>query len=348
MSRLSYDVVIATSHTDPLPQALDALARLPREERPRRVILAVGARPAEQRNLATALCSSPLVYYLDDDSSPIQGTPTLLAEHFEEGRTAVAGGPNLCPPEADPFQWSLSAVLASWMGSFSIRYRYASLGSVKEATEKELILCNLMIRRETFLKAGGFRTDLYPNEENEFLNRLLHHGYSLMYSPQAAVYRPRRHNLKAFLWQCFRYGRGRAQQMRVYPCLSDLVHLVPAFFVLYLFALVGLWAFPGVAPETWVRLAHGPWGWGPLALFAALAAWTGVSSVSWHRRTTDLVNVPLLIFFRHVMYGFGLFAGAFTPLHPRDGKPILLYEAVRAAKGWKLRQRRLPSAKEPS
>jgi len=261
-----------------------------------------------------------------------------LAVHFEEGRTAVAGGPNLSPPDASPFEMTLSAVLASWMGSFSVRYRYASIGSVKEATEKELILCNLMVRRKTFLKEGGFRNDLYPNEENEFLNRLRHRGHSLMYDPQAAIYRPRRPNLPAFLWQCFRYGRGRSQQIRVYPCLSDIIHMVPAFFVAYLL----LWATALVLPINTLGplgpLARQPWGWGPLALFALLATFTGFSTVSWHRRWADLLYVPILIFLRHASYGLGLFAGLFTPLHEPSVQAIVLYEATYRSKTWKFRK----------
>jgi succinoglycan biosynthesis protein ExoA len=346
MNRPDYDVVIATAQVEPPPRVLTSLLNLPANERPRHVFLAVGSLPSEQRNQGTALCRSTLVYFLDDDSSPIQGTPTLLASHFEEARTAVSGGPNLAPPDAQPFEKTLSAVLASWMGSFSVRYRYAAIGSVKEATEKELILCNLMVRRATFLKAGGFRTDLYPNEENEFLNRLRHHGHSLMYDPQAAIYRPRRPNLKAFLWQCFRYGRGRAQQMRVYPCLSDLIHLAPAFFVLYLLGLMAIALSNRTTPGTCCALTQSIWVWVPLVIFTALSLWTGVATVSWHRRWADLFKVPALIFLRHILYGLGLFAGLVTPLHNTENRPVTLYEAVQTSKGWTLRRKKPTTSKE--
>jgi len=333
-----YDVVIACQHADPPPNALWALSQLPPKERPHRVVLAVGSQPSEQRNQGTAVCSSPLVYFLDDDAAPIQGTPHLLAAHFEEGRTVAAGGPNLCPPDAKPFEMTLSAVLASWLGSFSVRYRYASLGSVKEASEKELILCNLMVRRKTFIEEGGFRNDLYPNEENEFLNRLRHHGHSLMYDPQAAIYRPRRPNLPAFLWQCFRYGRGRSQQMRVYPCLTDLIHMVPAFFVFYLLALAATFVVPATVWGPFASLAQSAWAWLPLGLFLGLAFSTGFSVVSWHRRWADLLWVPCLIFLRHTFYGLGLFAGLFTPLHKPFSKPIDLFEATHTSSGWKIKK----------
>ena len=172
--KLTYSVVIASDRVDkPLP-VLDGLKKLPASERPKEIFVCGGKNPSRQRNLGVAQCKSPVIYFLDDDSVVAPGTVHDLLSHFEDPRTAVAGGPNLVPPDAISFEKTVNAVLASRMGSSSVRFRYAAIGSVKEATEKDLILCNMMVRRETFLGEGGFRTDLYPNEENEFLNRLLH------------------------------------------------------------------------------------------------------------------------------------------------------------------------------
>ena len=306
----NYSVVIAADRTDKRLFALEGLAQLPPGEKPGEVFVCVGRNPSNQRNKGVKACHNPLVYFLDDDSRLIQGSATHLLSHFEDPRTAVAGGPNLVPPDAIPFEKTVNSVLSSWMGSFSVRYRYASLGAVREDTEKELILCNMMVRRETFLKEGGFRTDLYPNEENEFLNRLMHKGYQLVYDPRAAVYRSRRKSLWAFCYQAFRYGRGRARQMKVYPCFSDLIHLAPAFFVVYLLSLLGLGAALFHQPPAGLLLAACL----PLALFILLAIGTGVSAASWHRRFTDSYKVPILIFFRHFFYGLGLFAGFSTAI----------------------------------
>jgi len=333
MKPLPYTAVIASDRIDKEIRSLTALAQLPKEDRPAEVLVAVGRNPSGQRNLGVSKSKSPLVYFLDDDSQSIPGSPRSLAAHFEEERTAVAGGPNLCPPNASPFEKTVSGVLASWMGSFSVRNRYAAIGSVKEATEKDLILCNMMVRRKTFLKEGGFRKDLYPNEENEFLNRLLHNQYRLVYDPGAAVFRHRRKTLGEFCHQAFRYGRGRAQQMKVYPCLSDLVHLIPAFFLFYVISL-GVSLVPSLPPWASMVLASPFWRL-PFGLFLVLCLGTGISVVSWHRNLLDLFTVPLLIFLRQVFYGIGLLAGLATPIPQRAEAPIRLYKAV--LKGSKFR-----------
>jgi succinoglycan biosynthesis protein ExoA len=313
---LPYSVVVAVDRVDKSLPVLEGLKKLPSSEKPREVFACVGRNPSLQRNLGVKSCKTPIVYFLDDDSFVIPGTVKYLLGHFENARVAVAGGPNLVPPNAIPFERTVNAVLASWLGSFKVRTRYAAIGSVKEATEKDLILCNMMVRRNIFTAKGGFRLDLYPNEENEFLNRLLHAGLGLVYDPRGGVYRSRRKSLAAFCYQAFRYGRGRAQQMKVYPCLSDIVHLVPAFFLLYLLSFFALPCL-NLAAHPWL-LTCAVYLWPlPLALFSILALGTGVSAASWHRRFTDALKVPILIFLRHACYGFGLVMGFFTPIPDR-------------------------------
>ena len=315
----SYAVVVSVDQVDKKLPSLESLLELSTAERPREIYVCVGRNPSLQRNEGVRLCKSPLVYFLDDDSFVIHNTPSHLVHHFENERTAVAGGPNLAPPDASSFEKTVSAVLASWLGSFKVRNRYAALGSVKEATEKDLILCNMMVRRETFEKKGGFRIDLYPNEENEFLNRLLHSGAQLIYDPRAAVYRHRRKNLWEFCRQAFRYGQGRARQIKVYPCLSDLVHLVPAFFVFYIFSLLGSFCpFSAKLLQSWF------W-WSPMALFLALCFGTAISALSWHRNPVDLIAVPLLIFFRQFFYGIGLMLGLILPSPQKPSSPVKSY-----------------------
>jgi cellulose synthase/poly-beta-1,6-N-acetylglucosamine synthase-like glycosyltransferase len=327
-------VVIAVDRVDKELGALKGLAQLPASERPKEVYLSVGRSPSLQRNLGVEACKTDLVHFLDDDSVLSPGSLRDLSSHFEDPRTAVAGGPNLVPPDAISFEKTVNAVLASWMGSFKVRYRYAAIGSVREATEKELILCNMMVRREAFRKEGGFRVDLYPNEENEFLNRLLHKGYRMVYDPRGVVFRSRRKSLEAFCWQAFRYGRGRARQMKVYPCFSDLIHLAPAFFLLYVLTLAAaFWPTQDLRPWNWVFRI--PIWWFPLGLFLLGAIGTGISAASWHRRFMDAFKVPILIFLRHSFYGAGLIAGFFTSI-PKPPLEASLYKAKWSPKGYKL------------
>jgi hypothetical protein len=114
-----------------------------------------------------------------------------------------------------------------------MRNRYRSAGLPRETTEKELILCNLAVRREVFLAAGGFDERLYPNEENELLDRISASDHKLMHLPSMAVRRSQRATISAFDRLMFSYGRGRAQQTLIAGLRSPM-SFMPLAFVIYL------------------------------------------------------------------------------------------------------------------
>lgn len=276
---------------------LQALKALPRAEKSliKEVWLAWGRHPSRQRNRAVARCRATWVLFLDADSRAQPGLLRGLLEAADEFKAVVAGGPNLPPPDEGPWARLFDPVLSSRAGSGPSRARYAAVGRRRLATEKELILCNLLVRRDVFLQCGGFREDLYPNEENEFFNRLGAAGWRLVYEPTAVVLRPRRGDPWAFVLQAFRYGRGRAQQMRRNFFASDLLNLAP---LLLLAALLGTGA---LAFYDWRVL----WFWG---LYGAACL------LSQDFRPTRALFLGL----RHLAYAVGLLCGSLQNFEPRD------------------------------
>jgi GT2 family glycosyltransferase len=260
------------------------------------VLVAYGRQPSRQRNEAVRQAGGDLLWFLDSDAQPEAGALEALLDCLNDPEVAVAGGPNLGPEDQPSLQAAFSQVLASAFGSFSVRCRYARVGRRRLAGEKELILCNLMARRDAFLASGGFNTALYPNEENEWLNRMADAGHKAIYEPAAAVRRPRRSSLPAFIWQAFRYGRGRMRQTLANPHAGDAVHAVPALFLLYLLAL------------PWLQAC-----WPPLGLALVLYLLLDLlASLQVLRRSRDLGQgvVAFALFpLRHLAYGAGWLAG---------------------------------------
>jgi GT2 family glycosyltransferase len=282
------------------------------------VLVAKGCQPSRQRNLAAARARGEFLMFLDSDSLPENGCLARLLECFSDPKAAVAGGPNLPPREQTFFQSAVSNVLASWFGSMSVRARYAALGRKRTTTEKELILCNLMVRKDVYLKEGGLREDLYPNEENEFLNRLQAGGYRLYYQPAARVLRPRRADLKDYLRQSFRYGRGRMSQIFASFQASDMIHGLPMLFCFYLLAL----------PLAAARF-H---------LFALpLAAYLGIDLAAcavllFQGSRLSQAAVCLALYpLRHIFYGFGMAWGIFSRPQAKPGKILIRRATVGAA-----------------
>lgn len=71
------------------------------------------------------------------------------------------------------------------------------------------------MRRAAVNDGGGFDERLYPNEENELLNRLASRGALLFHPPQMVCRRSQRETLGAVLRQHVRYGRGRARHIAI-------------------------------------------------------------------------------------------------------------------------------------
>ena len=271
------------------------------------VIIVEGRNPSFQRNEGIRLAKGDTVYFADDDS--IIAKDVFLKAELElenDASISVLGGPSLTP-KADSFiQRAFGAVFSSpWAsGKSSARYRRAG---IKRATdEKELILCNLFVRKAVFEKTGQFREDLYPNEENDFLNRAQAAGFKLVYDPDIYVERSQRKTYGKFIRQCFTYGRGRAEQMLIAFSRKDVINTVPAFFVLYLLYL----ALTGPAVEELMPLFIYMAG----TLFFSFRDSAPAGGVK--AAPVLLLNFLLL----HVMYGAGFLYGIFRGIVIRDKK----------------------------
>ena len=267
------------------------------------VLLVRGTQPAVQRNAALKVARGEIIYFLDDDAMALPGNLRRAIEQFRDPRVKVVGGPNLCPPNAPVLQQVFAVVLSSWLAFGPSRARYAAIGQVRATTEKELILCNLLGRREAILELGGFDEALYPNEENALMDGLQRRGGVLQYDPELLVYRRPRPTLKSFLKMLLNYGRGRAEQFRLHPTAGSALNLVPAMFCLYLLAL------PFLA-------AIGPVIWLPLALYVlAIVGQTGASALR-HGPIRPVLALPLIVV-THIAYGVGFWWGLFTRPRPR-------------------------------
>jgi len=263
------------------------------------VLLAEGCAPSQQRNRAAQEASGDVLYFLDDDSLILPENLALCSAGMNDPAVAVVGGPSLTPADDSPLQQLIGCALASAFGSGAVHNRYCAHGETRETTDKELILCNLAVRRSVFADLGGFNECLYPNEENEFLERVTSAGYTLLHNPSMGVHRSQRRTLKAFIRQMFAYGRGRGQQTLITSAYS-VTSFIPLFFVLYLvLALMCI---------KYVLLLV------PLVIYLCAAL---LSSLLVLRRTGRLLSLLLVVIYplMHVVNGIGLLWGLI------NGKP---------------------------
>lgn len=297
--------------------ALEAVRALdyPRERMD--MIVARGKQPSVQRNTAIKSAQGDLIYFLDDDARPVPGALRRAAEHFSRADVQMVGGPNVCPADAPWIEGLFAVVLSSWALGPS-RARYQPVGDIRESSEKELILCNLVARRQTLVELGGFDESLYPNEENALMDDIQKRGGKLLYDPDVIVERRPRPNLKAFIKMLLTYGRGRAEQFRLHPTFGSALNFVPPLFCVYLLALVVLAFVAMTKPRVdWLAVAAIP-----LWLYLlCVAAQTAASSVR-HGLARSVAAMPL-IFLTPVFYGLGFWRGLFTRLGGKTAGPAV-------------------------
>lgn len=302
---ISFSIVIPVK-PGVVPQAVKRLSSRARSRETLELLVAEGTCPSRQRNEAARQARGEIVYFLDDDSLVPPDCLQRLAGHFADPAVAAVGGPSLTPTDDSLLQRAIGAALASPLGAGGVCNRYRSTGTVRRTTERELILCNLAVRREVFLACGGFDERLYPNEENEFLDRLAATDSLLLHDPLLTVQRSQRASLTAFLYQMFRYGRGRAQQTRI-AGVTGIMPFAPLLLLLYLVSLP-LVSLPLVSLPLW-RI--------PLLLYAGiLLAAPLFADRNTHGRPA-LLALPLLIPLLHLANGAGLLAGFLLPMPKR-------------------------------
>lgn len=279
------------------------------------ILLAEGSAPSQQRNRAALLACGEILYFLDDDSLVNPENIDLCSDEMSDQAVAVVGGPSITLADDSRLQLLFGYALASVFGSGPVSNRYRSNGETRPTTDKELILCNLAVRRSVFIELDGFNECLYPNEENEFLERVVSAGYKLLHCPAMYILRSQRATLQAFIRQMFNYGRGRGQQTLITASYS-VTSFIPLAFVAYLiFALICI-------KHVFLLL--------PLLVYLCAAF---VSSLLVLRRTGRLFSVLLIGIYplMHAANGAGLLWGLI------NGKPEPVHDdsiVIRKIKGF--------------
>ena len=260
-----------------------------------RVGLSTAARLGGARNFLLPAAKGQWLYFLDDDVTVgphvLHRFADLTEQHPEVG---VFGGPNDTPPGSSRFQGTQGAVLGSLAGSGPVRRRYTSHRSAP-ARERDLILCNLAVKRDAMVP---FNDALTGGEENGLLSQLARSGVSMRYEPSLAVFHDRRPDLRSFTRQMHKYGFGRGQVLGRSARNVRVPYLLPVGLLAYLVALPFL---------AWLSL----WALVPLGVYLAwIAAGALLVAAGYQRARVKSFAVSFLLLpIVHVAYGIGLLRG---------------------------------------
>lgn len=183
------------------------------------VIRQAPAGPAAARNHGAAGARGAYVAFIDDDCTPSPQWLRALAAVFGSAPSAAVGGRTI-----NALQHNLYSVASQLLVDYLYVYFSGEANPGRFFTSN-----NLAVPLEQFRDIGGFDTAFVhaAAEDREFCNRWLHHGFGLVYAPEAIVHH--RHDLtfRRFWGQHFTYGRGafhfhqtrarRGEPLRVEP-----------------------------------------------------------------------------------------------------------------------------------
>lgn len=154
--------------------------------------------PAIARNLGARSARAELLVFIDSDCLPARDWLRRLTAHFTEPTTQVVGGGVNFPDR--PF-WTFCDNLATF---------YEFLHTSPAGLRDQLPSLNLAVRREFFLKVGGFdeRYPLPAGEDADLTTRMRLSGADLYFDPQAVIHHhPWRRDLCSLFVHSWNFGR---------------------------------------------------------------------------------------------------------------------------------------------
>ena len=250
---------------------------------------------SQARNIGVEKIKSEIIYFLDDDVFIDKNNIEILQKKFLEYPFAeIIGVPNINPPLSSRFQKLSGILLSTYLMSYKMNARYFAKGIDRFSDDTELILCNLAIKKNVFIKHNlKFNELLHYNEENLLLEQLKKFNTAMLYSPELIVYHHRRANLKAFLEQIYNSGKGRAVMTVIMPSSIKIFFLFPTFFLIYIMCVV-------FNKMTFVLLN----------VYFLITLYNVISTYFIHKlKLLDITIMFALSILAHLTYGLGFIVG---------------------------------------
>ena len=181
-----FDVVVVVDGDD------QQVAELRKEEPPVRLIVREHAGPGAARNAGVRHTDRRLILFLGDDMVP---EPQVIERHLAaharspEDTTAVLGHVDWAPQLQNDR-------IASWLDWSSTQFDYRNI-SGPDAGWGRFYSCNVSLKREFFVRVGGFDEDfVFYYEDLDAARRLHENGMRLLYEPAARVRHDHRYDLE--------------------------------------------------------------------------------------------------------------------------------------------------------
>lgn len=209
-----------------------------------RIIPTGKVKPAAKRNQGVKLARGSIVAFIDSDAVPAGSWLAKACAHLQDPQAGCVGGPNVNPPEDSYLQKASGDVYATYsaMGKFYIRYRPAP-----PQDAPELPSCNLIVKRDTFEKIGGFDESILTGEDAKLCFQIRALGQRVLYRPDVVVFHHRRTLFKGHAKQVWQYAYDKATIYHTVHGLKKWYYWQPTLLILGVVACVALSFVPATA-----------------------------------------------------------------------------------------------------
>ncbi|WP_300369607.1 glycosyltransferase [Brachyspira sp.] len=273
------------------------------------IFQAEGTHPTVQRNECIKQSCGDIVYFIDNDSIVNADNIKEANSIFEnDERVAIVGGPAIHKVTSLIEMYIDRCMRAYYaVGPIANRYRFDN-SMIKEGSDRDVILCNLFVRRNVLFEAGLFNENLYPNEENALIDKILSLGYKLIYDPKIIVQRPPRSNLGSYIKMLLNYGRGRFEQLFRDFNFKNLIFTIPALFSAYIISTPMIAVLYGITGVNIIKFYFLP-----LLVYIIMTLFAGILYAFKDKgiicKIRGLFVYPFMFFITHFFYGLGFFYG---------------------------------------
>lgn len=180
----------------------------------------VGGGPALARNKGARVAAGEVLAFIDSDCTASREWLLELLPPFARDEVAAIGGWVDGMNQAS----SLDRYEAV-MSSLNLGRRSMSGGAGGDTLY--LPSCNLLVRKEAFTAAGGFRVDLQVGEDVDLTWRLRDAGWTIVYLPQGSICHAHRSRLWPFMRRRFDYGTSEGLLQQLHPARGKKMLIPP-------------------------------------------------------------------------------------------------------------------------
>lgn len=187
--------------------------------------------PGLSRNYGVERATGDYVIIVDSDAVAPAGFLQAIDDELQRQPSDAWGGPDAAHESFTDIQKAISYAMTSFFTTGGIR------GGKKQLDKFYPRSFNLGVRREAYLKLGGFSTTRFSKmslygEDIDFSIRIYKAGLSCRLFPEAWVWHKRRTDFRRFWRQVYNSGYARINLWRKYPEALKPVHALPSVFTL--------------------------------------------------------------------------------------------------------------------